>query len=107
MTTTTVEFTRMADGTRDEYQYLHGLEHEYISELPERLIEALRRLDDGLERALLAPQLLGPLRLVPDVRVLECGVDLVQPQRFAVVVKDTPGGRWCASSGRRGGCQWH
>ena len=39
----------MADGTRDEYQYLRGLEHEYISHLPERLIEALRRLDDGLE----------------------------------------------------------
>ena len=44
----TVQFTRMADGTRDEYQYLHGLEREYISELPERLVEALRRLDDGL-----------------------------------------------------------
>lgn len=46
--TATVQFTRMADGTRDEYQYLHGLEHEYITELPARLIEALRRLDDGL-----------------------------------------------------------
>ena len=29
-----LQFTRMADGTRDEYQYLHGLEHEYITELP-------------------------------------------------------------------------
>jgi predicted HD phosphohydrolase len=38
----------MADGTRDEYQYLDGLEREYISELPERLVTALRRLDDGL-----------------------------------------------------------
>ena len=44
----TVQFTRMINGTRDEYQYLHGLEQEYISELPGRLIEALRRLDDGL-----------------------------------------------------------
>ncbi len=44
----TVAFTRMADGTRDEYQYLFGLEREYISELPQRLIQALRRLDDGL-----------------------------------------------------------
>ena len=50
MTTRTVEFTRMADGTRDEYQYLHGLEREYISELPERSDRRrLRRLDDGLE----------------------------------------------------------
>ena len=38
----------MIDGTRDEYQYLFGLEREYVSELPQRLIEALRRLDDGL-----------------------------------------------------------
>ena len=44
----TVQFTRMTNGTRDEYQYLHGLEQEYISQLPGRLIEALRRLDDGL-----------------------------------------------------------
>ncbi|MEA3185911.1 MAG: hypothetical protein QOJ74_2388 [Ilumatobacteraceae bacterium] len=44
----TVQFTRMVEGTRDEYQYLHGLEREYIAELPQRLIEALRRLDDGL-----------------------------------------------------------
>ncbi len=44
----TVAFTRMADGTRDEYQYLFGLERDYISELPQRLIQALRRLDDGL-----------------------------------------------------------
>src|SRR6185436_14876494 len=44
----TVEFTRMADGTREEYQYLHGLEREYISELPGRLVSALRLLDSGL-----------------------------------------------------------
>lgn len=44
----TVQFTRMADGTREEYQYLFGLEREYIAALPERLIQALRRLDDGL-----------------------------------------------------------
>lgn len=44
-----VQFTRMADGTRDEYQYLFGLEREYVAELPTRLIQALRRLDEGLE----------------------------------------------------------
>src|SRR4029079_8555788 len=69
--------------------------------------EVVDRRDDRVERALLATELLGALRLVPDVRVLEGGVDLVQPQRFAVVVKDTPGGRPCASSGRPGGCRWH
>jgi predicted HD phosphohydrolase len=38
----------MVDGTREEYQYLFGLEHEYVSGLPQRLIQALRRLDEGL-----------------------------------------------------------
>ena len=39
------------------------------------------------------------------VGVLERGVDLVQPQRLAVVVKDTPEARRCARSGRRAGCR--
>ncbi len=43
-----VSFTKMADGTRAEYQYLHELEHEYIAALPDRLTAALRRLGDGL-----------------------------------------------------------
>jgi len=47
------------------------------------------RRDDGLERLLLAPEFLGALGLVPDVGVLERGVDLVQAQGLAVVVKDT------------------
>jgi predicted HD phosphohydrolase len=55
MTTTSTEtqpqrvsFTKMADGTRAEYQFLRGLEHQYIAALPDRLMSALRRLDDGL-----------------------------------------------------------
>ena len=43
-----VSFTKMSDGTRAEYQYLHGLEAQYIAALPDRLIAALRRLDGGL-----------------------------------------------------------
>ena len=37
----------------------------------------------------------------------ERGVDFVQPQSFAVVVKDTPEGRPSAGTGRQGGCRWH
>jgi hypothetical protein len=36
------------------------------------------RLDDVLQRALLAAQLLGALGLVPDLGVLERGVDFVE-----------------------------
>jgi hypothetical protein len=35
-------------------------------------------------------QFLGPLGVVPDAGVFERGVDFVQAQGFAVVVKDTP-----------------
>jgi hypothetical protein len=47
-------------------------------------------LDDFLERALLAPEFLRALRVVPDGGVLEGGVDFRQAVRLAVVVKDTP-----------------
>ena len=43
-----VNFTQMKDGTRAEYQYLDELGHQYLKALPDRLIAALRRLDDGL-----------------------------------------------------------
>ena len=44
----TVVFTQMKDGTREDYQLLHGLEEAYRAALPDRLLDALRRLDDGL-----------------------------------------------------------
>jgi predicted HD phosphohydrolase len=44
----TVQFTRMADGTKEEYALLHGLEAEYAAHLPGRILDGLRRLDDGL-----------------------------------------------------------
>jgi predicted HD phosphohydrolase len=44
----TVQFTRMADGTKEEYALLRGLEAEYAAHLPERILDGLRRLDDGL-----------------------------------------------------------
>ena len=55
----------------------------------------------------LAAQLLGAFWLAPDGGILERGVDLVQPQGFAVVVKDTPGEIRCAGSDRQANCRWH
>lgn len=43
-----VRFTQMKDGTREEYEFLQGLEHQYVAALPERLLDALRALDNGL-----------------------------------------------------------
>ena len=42
------------------------------------------------KRFFLAAEFLRPLGLVPDVRVLERGVDFVQFSGFGRVVKDTP-----------------
>jgi predicted HD phosphohydrolase len=44
----TVNFTRMEDGTREEYEFLDRMEDEYKSALPERLIDALRKLEHSL-----------------------------------------------------------
>ena len=43
-----VAFTQMKDGTAEEYQFLQGLEHDYIRALPDRLITALEALGDSL-----------------------------------------------------------
>lgn len=41
----TVSFTRMADGTAAEYQFLEQLEQDYALALPERLMAALKQLE--------------------------------------------------------------
>ncbi|MGI9306340.1 MAG: HD domain-containing protein [Gammaproteobacteria bacterium] len=44
----TVSFTQMKDGTREDYELLERLEAEYAKGLPERLLDALRKLADSL-----------------------------------------------------------
>ena len=44
----TVNFTRMQDGTREEYEFLDRMEDEYKAALPDRILEHLRKLDDSL-----------------------------------------------------------
>lgn len=44
----TVSFTRMDEGTADDYSLLHQLETQYIAALPDRLLKALEGLDDSL-----------------------------------------------------------
>ena len=43
-----VSFINMADGTREEYKFLESREQAYITELPDRLLAALRRLDGSI-----------------------------------------------------------
>jgi predicted HD phosphohydrolase len=44
-----VSFRQMKDGTKAEYLFLSELERRYIGRLPDRILDALRALDDGLD----------------------------------------------------------
>lgn len=44
----TVEFIRMEDGTREEYEFLDKMEDEYKLGLPDRIMESLRKLAHSL-----------------------------------------------------------
>ena len=41
----TVNFTRMEDGTREEYEFLDQMEDEFNKGLPERILQSLRKLE--------------------------------------------------------------
>ena len=45
---TTVKFTAMKDGTREEYEFLTAHEIEYAAKTGDRLLDALVQLDEGL-----------------------------------------------------------
>jgi predicted HD phosphohydrolase len=44
----TVKFTQMQDGTREEYEFLDSLEDEYKAGLPDRILEALGKLEHSI-----------------------------------------------------------
>lgn len=44
----TVKFINMADGTREEYEFLDGLEKQYCEGLADRLLNAMRQLEHSL-----------------------------------------------------------
>ncbi len=44
-----VGFTRMADGTREDYEFLAGHEKRHVDALPDRLIAALEALEHSID----------------------------------------------------------
>jgi len=44
----TVDFIRMEDGTREEYEFLDRMEEEYAARLPDRIMESMRKLENSL-----------------------------------------------------------
>jgi hypothetical protein len=78
--------------------------------LPLGQFQELRRVGDALGRAVdlrdvgaeagaLLPELLRPLRLRPDGRVLQLPPYLLEALLLAIVLKETPGARLCARLG--------
>ena len=65
----------------------HVVELDVVAQVAGQVVDGL---DHGFQRAFLATEFLRALGLVPDLRVLERGVDFVESQGFPVVVKDTP-----------------
>lgn len=43
-----VDFIRMEDGTREEYEFLDRLEKDYVAGLPDRIMDAMRKLANSL-----------------------------------------------------------
>ena len=44
-----VSFRRMQDGTREDYELLERAERGFVRTLPDRLLAALKKLEDGLQ----------------------------------------------------------
>jgi hypothetical protein len=86
----------------DAVEVFVGLAHvEELGVVGQVAVQVVDGLDHGLQRLLLAAQFLGAFGLVPDGGVLQRRVDLVQPQCFAVVVKDTPEAAGSVNSDRQ------
>jgi len=77
---------------------LGAAELEQLARVLEAAGDGGEGLDRGFQALLLASQLLGALRIGPDLRVLELPVDLYEARALAVEVKDTSSApRTCGS----------
>jgi hypothetical protein len=77
----------------------HG---EELAGVLEPRVDPVEALHHRLERAALLAQLLGPLGVVPDLRILEGPDDFYEALLLRVVVKDTSAARSPGRRGRRG-----
>jgi hypothetical protein len=64
-------------------------------------VDAAERADDGVEGLLLLAELLGALRVLPQLRILELAVQRFEPALLRVEVKDTSAARPSGTAGRR------
>jgi hypothetical protein len=80
---------------------------EQLARIPKRLVQPGQGVDDVFQFTPFLAQFLCFFGIVPDGRVFQQLDDFSQALLFDIVVKDTPEGPGCASSGQPGGFLWH
>jgi hypothetical protein len=68
---------------------LRRREVEQLARIGERRLEAIEAADDLLQLGSFPPELLRPIGLIPDTRLLELALYFLQPLVLVVVIKDT------------------
>jgi hypothetical protein len=91
----------LLDAQQGRLVVLRAAQLEQLAGVPQAVRDRAERLDGVLQALLLAPQLLGALRVGPDLRVLELPVDLYEARLLAVEVKGTSSAPPTAGSGLR------
>jgi len=79
----------LLDALQRGFVVLLAPELEELVRVAQPARDRLERVDGGLQALLLAPELLGALRIGPGLRVLEQLVDLYEARALAVEVKGT------------------
>jgi len=91
----------VAHGDERRIVALGARQLEQLAAVREIAVDVAKRADDRLERLLLPAERLRALGIVPDLGVLELALDLGQPRRLDLEVKDTSGAGPRVRGGRR------
>ena len=73
---------------------------EEITAVSQALTDGTQGVDDGFERLLFASEILGTLRIIPDIGRLEPLADFFEAFALQIVVKDTPEAHRVGGAGR-------
>ncbi len=77
-------------GQRGALVFLGNGKIEQVAGLAETVGQAADAADDALERGAFLAQILGALRVVPDIGAFEFATDFLEPLGLGRVVKETP-----------------
>jgi hypothetical protein len=93
----------LLDGEQGGVVVIRAGQFEQVAGVVQAAFDVGQGVDDGFQGFLFAAQFLGMLRIVPDVRAFQFGVDDEQAFGLGIVVKDTSGAGPGARRSRRCG----